>query len=188
MDPRLRAEINRLHSRPPVALCPPMLSAFTVDVEVHGPGSMGAYASRFRDGIEAGVKLAERDAFDDCDELPESSVPEWLAVISSETFDRSSASGEAINGRNKYLSVREQEAWKLQDWLWTFEPGVRQWEWWDITSAGGVSIQIWLDSKGESSYPCEEVRWLAYVSGARSVSGPIILPKAVWDGQTSLGL
>lgn len=188
MDPRLTAENSRLHSRPSAGLCPPMLSAFTVDVAVRGPGSMSAYASRFRAGIEAGVMLAERGVFDDSYELPESSVPEWLAAISSEAPCLSSVPDEVMSGRDNYLSICEQEAWQLQDWLWTFEPGVRQWEWWDITTAGGVSVQIWLDSKGELSYPCEEVRWLAYVSGARSVSGPVILPQVVWDGQASLGL
>ena len=164
-----------------------MLSAFTVDVDVRGPGAMDAYASRLRSGIEAGVTLAAIDSFD-TDELSESTVPEWLAEISSSSPNPSILPAEVVDGRRRYVSAQEEEAWELQDWLWCFEPGKRQWEWWDVTAAGGTHLLIWLDSKGESAYPCEDVRWLAYVAGAWSVSGPIILPRIVWEVQTSLGL
>src|SRR5262245_32580222 len=187
MDSRLKTEAGRVWSRPSLDSCPSMLSAFTVDVDVRGPGGMDAYATRLRSGIEAGVALAALDSFD-TDELPDSAVPEWFAEVSSTTPNPSILPDEVVGGRSHYVSVQDQEAWRLQDWLWCFEPGVRQWEWWDVTAAGGTSVQIWLDSKGELAYPCEDVRWLAYVAGARSISGPAILPRIVWEGQISLGL
>ncbi|ATL31598.1 hypothetical protein [Streptomyces formicae] len=33
-------------------------------------------------------------------------------------------------------------------------------------------MRIWADTWGESFFACDELRWLAYVSGAEDVSGP----------------
>ena len=185
MDRDLSVELKRVESRPLPDQSPKVLSALVVDVDVRGPGAMAAYASRLRGALQAGIALAMAESFDR-DELPESTVPEWLAAISQEALDPSVIPAEVISGRTRYVARREQEAWQLQDWLWSFEPGVRQWELWDIATGGGTSAVIWLDSKGELSYSCDDIRWLAYVAGAVAVSGPIALPSTVWEGQVSL--
>jgi hypothetical protein len=185
MDRDLGVELKRVESRPPTDRSPQVLSALVVDVDVRRPGAMAAYASRLRGVLHGGIALAMAEPFDR-DELPESNAPAWLAEISREIPDSSVVPVEALSGRARYIATRSQEVWQLQDWLWSFEPGVRQWEWWDITAGGGTSAVIWLDSKGELSYSCDDIRWLAYVAGAIAVSGPVALPATVWEGQASL--
>ncbi|MFC5958417.1 hypothetical protein ACFP51_29415 [Streptomyces pratens] len=176
-------EAQRLSARADMSDAPPLLASFVVEVV----GDVGAYARRVRSALAAGVHLAIRGEFES-DELPESNVPGWFSPVREGEGGGLAETSESIEGRRRYVEHRGEEPWELQDWLWSFEPGTRQWLWWDLTAAGGDVVQIWLYSRSEPVFQCEDVRWLAYSAGARAVVGPILLPLQVWKGQKSLGI
>ncbi|MEU9775460.1 MULTISPECIES: hypothetical protein [unclassified Streptomyces] len=176
-------EAQRLSARADVSDAPALLASFVVEVA----GNPGAYARRVRSALVAGVQLAIRGEFES-DELPESNVPGWFSSAGECEVDDLAEVPESIEGQRRYVEHRGEEPWEVQDWLWSFEPGKRQWLWWDLTAAGGNVVQIWLYSRSEPVFQCEDVRWLAYSAGARAAVGPILLPSQVWNGQTSLGI
>ncbi|MDX6741325.1 hypothetical protein [Actinocorallia sp. A-T 12471] len=149
-------------------------------------GNVDAYANRVRSALVAGVGLAGSGAFV-ADELPMSGIPDWLSRTNSLSGEQSGRPFDAAEGVRRYIEHREEDAWPLDEWLWGFEPGVRQWSWWDLTAAGANVVQIWVDSRSEPVFQCEDIRWIAYLAGARAVVGPILLPSQVWIGQTTLG-
>ncbi|MFI8876255.1 hypothetical protein [Streptomyces sp. NPDC055243] len=90
----------------------------------------------------------------------------------------------ARGGREHYNSAFQGGSWRLQEWLYEFDPEseTRGWAWWDLTRSAEGSIRIWVDSWGESFFACGELRWLALVAGADEVSGPHLAPGKVYLG------
>ncbi|GIH73496.1 hypothetical protein [Sphaerimonospora thailandensis] len=178
-----RDEMERLHGRPVREGTPSRLSSFVVEVI----GNLNAYASRIRVALAAGVEFAAQGQ-SDAEELSESNVPVWFSAACREKAPALDSWPEVLEGRRRYIEHCGEEPWDLQDWLWEFASGTRQWSWWDVTAAGGSIAQIWIDSNYEPNFQADDVRWLAYASGARAVVGPIFLPSSLWEGQMSLGL
>ncbi|MFB6845228.1 hypothetical protein ACFCXS_10255 [Streptomyces sp. NPDC056373] len=49
-----------------------------------------------------------------------------------------------------------------------------------LTPSGDHEARIWVDTWGESFFACDELRWLAYVSGAAEVNGPVTARPSDW--------
>nr|WTB30959.1 hypothetical protein OG781_17040 [Streptomyces sp. NBC_00830] len=163
-------ELRRLSQRPSDPVGP--LSTFYVEVgkwdEVEG------FARRLRSIVAFGVDVA-READFDADELPEAGLPSWAV-------DHWQA------GADRYSLHRGDSAWTVQDVLYSFDPTRRAWEWWDVTHSGGNILQVWIESGGEPIFSCEELRWIFYLCGSRTVVGPLLRPAAEWEQQASTGL
>jgi hypothetical protein len=123
--------------------------------------------------VYAGVKTGLEGDFES-DSLPETDLPPWT----SEGWQAAAA---------RYEAQGDEEAWTVQDVLFAFDPKQRQWSWWDVTEQSGAIVSIWVDSAEEAVYGCEELRWMIYAAGARSVVGPLLRDPQEWDRQRSLG-
>ncbi|MBM9506035.1 hypothetical protein [Actinacidiphila acididurans] len=163
-------ELERLVNRPSVPLGP--LSSFFV--ELSDWREVDDFGRKVRSVIEAGVRIS-READFDADELPESGVPVWAI----EHWE---------DGAPRYSLHRGESGWTTQDFLYSYDPGRRAWSWWDVTLAAGNIVQVWVDSRGEAVFPCDDLRWAFYMCGARTVVGPLLEPPEQWERQPSVGL
>ena len=165
------AEIARVENRPDVSPGGP-LSMFYVEVEAWS--DVEAFGRRLRELVGAGVRA--------------DLAGDYEAKVISETDEPSWIADNWAGAAQRYAAHRGDEEWTIQDLLYSFEPGRRAWLWWDVTAASGNIVCMWIDSMGEAVYGCEEVRWMAYVAGARSVVGPLLREVGEWEHSTSLGL
>jgi len=131
------------------------------------------FGRRLRELVRAGVR-AELDADFGAEEVSEADIPDW-------------APGAWLEAAPRYAAHRGDEEWTVQDVLYSFEPGQRSWSWWDVTIVFGNIVCVWVDSGGEAVYNCEELRWMTYVAGARSVVGPFFRDAGEWVRSGSLG-
>lgn len=164
------AEIARVAKRPEVSPDGP-LSVFYIEVD--GWNEVEACGRRLRELVEAGVKAGLSGGFK-AEMVSEADVPSWAADA-------------WVEAAPLYAAHRGDEEWTIQDFLYSFEPGQRTWSWWDVTGASGNIVCMWIDSMGEAVYGCEELRWMAYVAGARSVVGPLLRDVREWEQSASLG-
>lgn len=165
-----RSELDKVFQRP--AKPPPvLLSVF--DAEVAAWSEAEEFGRRVRELVFAGVETGLEGDFAS-DSLPETGLPQWA----SEGWQAAAARYEAQN---------DEEAWTVQDVLFAFDPKQREWSWWDVTRQAGNIVSIWVDSAEEAVYGCDELRWIIYAAGARSVAGPILRDPSEWAGQHSLG-
>jgi hypothetical protein len=135
------------------------------------------YAARIRAVLSAAIRSANEITVGS-EFLPESPVPDWFAEVTRGAvfIGRDET---ASRGAHHYIS-RGEEPWELQDWLFCFDPQLRGWAWWDVTPLSDDSVLLWVDSSGEPVFPCEELRWLAYVCGATAVEGPTLRHFSEW--------
>ncbi|MFD6327516.1 hypothetical protein ACFWOL_32910 [Streptomyces sp. NPDC058442] len=169
-------ELDRTSMRPDTGPRGP-LAAFYVEVDRWDESS--EFARRVRSLVRAGVEVSMRCDFD-MDELPEIFLPSW---VNEEDVLETRRDAEL-----RYALHRGAEEWAMQDLLFSFDPRQRSWEWWDATQASGNVVQIWVDSRGEPVFACDELRWILYLSGARSVVGPLLVPLEIWERQQSVGI
>jgi len=163
-------EVGRLAHRPTGPSSP--LSTFYVEVGAWDEAD--AFAGRIRSLVTALVEISGEADFSSA-ELPEVDLPGWV-------------SGRWDDAAVRYALHRGDEQWSIQDLLFSFDPAQRAWSWWDVTRVAGNVIQVWVDSGGEPVYNCEELRWILYLSGARTVVGPILANPSDWEFQATLGL
>lgn len=163
-------EVDRLARRPAEPSSP--LSTFYVEVGAWDEAD--AFAGRLRSLLTALVLISVEADFSSV-ELPEADIPEWV-------------SGRWDDTAVRYALHRGDEQWSIQDLIFSFDPAQRAWSWWDVTRVVGNVIQVWVDSGGEPVYNCEELRWIIYLSGARTVVGPVLANSLDWESQTTLGL
>ncbi|WP_330298684.1 hypothetical protein [Streptomyces sp. NBC_00503] len=164
------AELARIVSRPDV-FPNDLLSAFYIEVEAWNEAE--AFGRRLRELVRAGVK-AELEADFKAETISEADVPAWAA----DAWNHAAA---------RYAAHRGDEEWTVQDLLYSFEPGQRAWSWWDVTAVSGNTVCMWIDSEEEPVFGCEELRWMAYAAGARSVVGPLLREAGEWERSASLG-
>lgn len=167
----LASELERVLRRPDAAPDGP-LSVFYAEVEAWNEAEH--FGRRLRELVLAGVKAGLNADFA-ADELPETDIPAWVAEAWPEAAPR-------------YAAQRGDEEWTVQDVLYSFDPDQREWSWWDVTAVSGNTVCVWVDSRGEDVYGCEELRWLAYAAGARAVVGPLTREAGEWEGSRSLGI
>ncbi|MFF1615238.1 hypothetical protein ACFVYA_46515 [Amycolatopsis sp. NPDC058278] len=153
---------------------PPVLATFLVDTSL----SSAEYVSRIRAVLSAAIRSAD-EISTGSEFLPEGNVPDWFAEVT-----RGSVSvgrdDPATQGVRQYASRGGEEPFELQEWLFCFDPELRAWSWWDATQISDESVMLWVDSSGEPVFPCEELRWLAYVCGATAVEGPVLRAFSEW--------
>nr|WP_109280925.1 hypothetical protein [Streptomyces orinoci] len=177
----LEAELERLRRCPDVESAPPVLCEFSVEVA----GDPAQYAQRLRSVLSAAVNLGATADFEE-DTVPVDEVPDWFTAIGS--TDDAQVPEFARSGRDAYTSYTGGNPWELQNWLYRFDSDddSRGWEWWDITRAGRGKLHVWVDSWGEPSFGCQELRWAAYTAGAVWVEGPVVRGSEAWAGEESL--
>ncbi|RKT53661.1 hypothetical protein C8E97_2240 [Saccharothrix australiensis] len=93
-----------------------------------------------------------------------------------------------MSGVDRYHAVRGEDRWDLQEWLYGFDPDLRRWRWWDLSTLDGRVAYLWLDTRGEPVVPCEELYWAVFAAGAREVRVVPRLSSDSWQGQVSMGL
>ncbi|MDN3028196.1 hypothetical protein [Streptomyces sp. S.PB5] len=171
----IEQEKVRLTLRPPVHDAPPVLCAF--DVVTNSP--VEEYSRRLRSVLSAALDLAVSASFDD-DDLPVDTVPGWFAAAGSGLAG--AVPDFARRGADRYAAAVKGGPWDLQEWLFQFDPDseFRGWAWWDLTQASEDRVRIWVDTWGESFFACDELRWVAYISGGDEVAGPTVVRTADW--------
>ncbi|MER7477520.1 hypothetical protein ABTX60_07660 [Streptomyces sp. NPDC126510] len=171
----IEQERGRLSRRPAPEDAPPVLCVF--DVRVACPVS--EFGLRMRSVLEPALDLAVSHPFEG-EDLPLDSIPEWFAAAGR---GGSAPVPESVaGGRERYSLAIGQGVWDVQEWLYQFDPEseFRGWAWWDLTPSGDHEARIWVDTWGESFFACDELRWLAYVSGAAEVNGPALVRSSDW--------
>ncbi|MFJ5301561.1 hypothetical protein [Streptomyces sp. NPDC088350] len=171
----IEQELHRISDRPSLAAAPPMLCAFDVAVK----GDVAEYQARIKSVLHITLELALSESLDG-DDLSVSRIPEWFAGVSGDTS--LPVPDSARSGAQRYISAIDGGAWKLQEWLYQFDPDseFRGWAWWDLTPLGDGRVRIWVDTWGESFFACDELRWLAFTSGADEISGPTLARTDEW--------
>ncbi|MGW6981479.1 hypothetical protein ACWGE1_18845 [Streptomyces sp. NPDC054932] len=161
----LEIEANRVSRRPERDSAPPVL----VEVDLAVDGDPVQYADRLRGVLGAVLRIA-------------ASEPVCRGGTTTEPF--------ATEGRDRYRARTGGEPWELQNWLSRFDPEleVRGWAWWDLTRppAGEGRLRLWADTWGEPSFAWEDLRWLLYTCGARTVADPVIVQPETWAGEVSV--
>ncbi|MFJ7266493.1 hypothetical protein ACIQV3_07450 [Streptomyces sp. NPDC099050] len=178
----LEIERSRVARRPESDSAPPVLAFFELTVD----GDPARYADRLRGVLDAVLEIAVSESFDD-DDLPVDTIPGWFSGAC-----RGGGSPEpfAVEGRDRYTERTGSAPWDLQNWLSRFDPEleIRGWAWWDMTCspAGDGVLRLWADTWGEPFFAWEDLRWLAYAAGARSVADPVLVKPEVWAGEASV--
>ncbi|MFC4374576.1 hypothetical protein ACFO5K_10735 [Nocardia halotolerans] len=137
---------------------------------VHQSLSPELYIERLRALISAAVSIAQNVNFDEDSDIAFDSMPEWFPT----TADMASRKG----ARN-YVDAGLGDIWDPEEWIYTFDPDLRAWTWWDATVRGD-SVAVWIDTLGEPHVPHEELLWALYVSGAERVDPLYMEDATVW--------
>ncbi|MFJ8076690.1 hypothetical protein ACIQ7Q_22785 [Streptomyces sp. NPDC096176] len=178
----LEAEKSRVLERTEFDSAPPVLAFVEIEVD----GDPADYSGRLRAALGAALDLAVSESFDD--DLPTGTVPAWFAGVCKD--GEGPVEAFAARGRERYTERTGDGPWELQDWLSRFDPDleVRGWAWWDLTGSpeGEGRLRLWLDTWGEAFFSWEDLRWLLYVCGARSVADPMLVKPEVWAREASV--
>ncbi|MFI7285136.1 hypothetical protein ACIBRY_00440 [Streptomyces anulatus] len=175
----LASELRRLRDRPSTDVAPPVLSLLVVDVS----GGAAEYERRLRSVLSVAVRLGCTADFEQ-ENLPVDGVPGWFAAVGSGSEERAPQFARA--GRDGYVEhTGGGRPWELRDWLHRFAPdeSSRGWEWWDAAQVGPSRVHIWVDSRGESLFGCQDLLWAAHAAGAIRVDGPAVHRSAVWSAE-----
>ncbi|MFI6856001.1 hypothetical protein [Streptomyces sp. NPDC050416] len=169
----IEQERGRLSNGPAPGHAPPVLSAF--DLRTSCP--VDEFGRRVRSVLDPALNLVLSQPFEG-EDLPVGEIPAWF--VAACRGGTGPVPDFAARGRERYTAAIGQGPWNLQEWLYQFDPAseFRGWAWWDLTRSGDRRARIRVDSWGESFFACDELRWLAYVSGAEDVSGPALVKSA----------
>lgn len=175
-------EQQRTRSRPRLTPEVPLLDALNVVPVI----DLEEYARNLRSVLGAALHIAATEPFEG--QLPTVDLPEWFvrasAVESTDIPDFARLGGENYR---QHPGI-DDGPWEIQDWLHRFEPedGIRGWAWWDLTRPTAGGARIWINCEGEAHYPHLDLLWVAYVSGAHSVSYPEAHQAQEWAAEVSL--
>jgi hypothetical protein len=170
------SELARTKSRPEMEPSGPLAAFY---VEVASWDESDRFAQRVRELVRAGIQVSATCDFE-ADDLPETGLPAWT--------NEAGFLQQQNNAKLRYSLHRGDESWTMQDLLFSFDPRQRSWEWWDITQISANVVQIWVDSRGEPVFACDELRWICYLSGARSLVGPLLMPSEAWESVPPIGI
>ncbi|KAF0846221.1 hypothetical protein [Nocardia caishijiensis] len=163
-------EVARIFRRPTAGGV--LLSMFYVEVESFD--DVIGFGRRLREVVNVGVDASLTADFEG-DFIPETGVLQWM---------REAWGSAAV----RYGAHRGHEEWTVQDVLFSFDPREREWAWWDVTKVFGNIVRVWVDSFGEGVYKCEELRWIIYLCGAKSVVGPLPQVSEDWEKSVSVAV
>ncbi|GAA2602276.1 hypothetical protein OG542_18480 [Streptomyces violaceus] len=175
----IEQERVRLSRRPARDDAPPVLCAF----DVRTSGSVTEFATRVRSVLTPALQLAVSQPFTG-EDLPIDAIPDWF--VAAGRPGAVSVPDFALRGVELYEAAIGGGPWDLQEWLYQFDPDseFRGWAWWDLTHSSDRETRIWVDTWGESFFACDELRWLAYVSGGKEVGGPTLVRAPDWIAAT----
>ncbi|MFF3745287.1 hypothetical protein [Streptomyces kronopolitis] len=146
---------------------------------------LSEYAVRLRHLLSEAVKIARTADFDE-ENVATASLPSWFLELTTGTPEVPNSDTVGSEGKRQYLAARDDRPWDAEEWIYTFDPELRSWSWWDATTNDQGKVCVWVDTKGEPRVPMEELWWALYTAGARSVQ-PMSLEYAdVWHQQMSL--
>lgn len=171
-------ELDRLRNGARSSEDTPVLSVF----EVQALLPFDDYSRNLRELIECALELAREGLLSGNEAPPFDTVPDWFKAASDRDLSERVPEFSRA-GLRAYQERVESKTWSLESWLFQFDPDIdsRGWQWWGITSSGGTSGKIWVDSWGESFFGCQELRRAAYLAGAVDVSGPWIASTEAWE-------
>ncbi|MFE2064033.1 hypothetical protein ACFXDH_16740 [Streptomyces sp. NPDC059467] len=145
------------------------------------------YAERLR-GVIAGAVEISRSVDFESDDVSADLLPPWFLKLSDGSGEGVQGDPVGSEGKARYLTVREDRAWDAGEWIYSFDPDLRAWSWWDITTDDHGAACVWIDTKGEGRIPCEELWWAIFVAGAAAVDPLTLEESSVWIQQRSIGL
>jgi hypothetical protein len=99
-------------------------------------------------------------------------LPTWFVSACAPTKTREEATAWLAWWRT--LSPDEQarlardEAWSVPDWTYWFQPGNRQWYWWDTALADEDNLLLAVEAR-EWPFPWGGLRWLFRAAGAHDL-------------------
>lgn len=177
----IEQERLRLSRRPAPDDAPPVLCVF----DVRTSGAVAEFDTRVRSVLTPALQLAVSQSFEG-EDLPLDAIPDWFVAASRP--GAISVPDFTQSGVELYEAAIGGGPWDVQEWLYQFDPEseFRGWAWWDLTHSSDREARIWVDTWGESFFACDELRWLAYVSGGAEVSGPTLVRAPDWIAATTL--
>jgi hypothetical protein len=99
-------------------------------------------------------------------------LPKWFVEACAEEISREEAEKWLARWRKlppaQQAKEEAEKAWSLSDWLYWFEDGNRQWEWWDAAVRDPDTIQVAAEVKCWP-FPWGALRWLFKACGAIQV-------------------
>jgi hypothetical protein len=176
----IEQERLRVSRRPARDDVPPVLCVF----DVRTSGAVTEFDTRVRSVLAPALQLAVSQPFAG-EDLPLDAIPDWF--ISADQPGAVSVPDFTRRGVELYEAAIGGGPWDLQEWLYQFDPEseFRGWAWWDLTHSSDHEARLWVDTWGESFFACDELRWLAYVSGGEEVSGPTLVGAPDWIAATT---
>ncbi len=175
---RLSRELERIYRTPARdSGTPRHLAIFPVSCAI----TVTEYLSRIRGVLHSAIAAVQEFGFD-LDEIPVVDIPSWFVTVSGgrDSAGQDLRDAPSAAGCQRYTSERDDGPWGIQEWLFRLDPDARAWAWWDATPLTHESVLLWVDPREEYFFPNEELQWLAYVSGARKVEGPILREISDW--------
>lgn len=140
----------------------------------------GEYACRLREVMASVIFIGSTQGFER-EYFDYSSLPGWfLASFYDIKPEGEGADGFVLQGCENYYRSRQGDAWGVHEWISLFDPEDRSWVWWDVVIPGGGDVSIFVDTRGEPVVPFEELWWMLYAAGAKSVSGPSLATSSEW--------
>jgi hypothetical protein len=103
-------------------------------IVVRTENSLDKYASRLRDVLSHAVDIAWHADFDS-DSISVSSLPAWFQGLTNGRTE--SISGDPVGDAGKAAYVdgaADRRSWDAEEWIYCFDPDLRSWSWWDVTS------------------------------------------------------
>lgn len=99
-------------------------------------------------------------------------LPRWFVEASAHEMSKEEAEKWLARWRNlppaQQAKEEAEKAWALSNWLYWFEDGNRQWDWWDDAVQDANTIQVAAEVKCWP-FPWGALRWLFKASGATQV-------------------
>ncbi|WP_329149529.1 hypothetical protein OIU91_23335 [Streptomyces sp. NBC_01456] len=173
-------ELSRLRARPtqePIKLMGLLIVA---------PACNSAeYTARLRSLLSEAIEISREADFDEEDVAPDC-LPSWFLALTNGHPEGVDDDPVGSEGKSRYLAARDNRPWEAVEWIYTFDPELRSWSWWDATEDDHGNVRIWIDTKGEPRVPMEELWWAVYLAGARNVEPMSLEYAEVWRRQASL--
>ncbi|MET9711749.1 hypothetical protein ACFW3Z_25410 [Nocardiopsis alba] len=152
-----------------------------VRMDVNPLSNAGEYACRLRRVLTSVIATGSLQGFER-EHFDHSSLPGWFLASFCDTEPvEGSADDLVLQGCENYYRHRQGDIWGVHEWISLFAPEDRRWSWWDVVGSDGGCVSVFVDTRGEPVVPFEELWWMLYTTGARSVSGPVLATSDDWE-------
>lgn len=152
-----------------------------VRMDVSPLSDAGEYACRLRRVLTSVIVIGSFQGFER-EHFDHSSLPGWFLTSFCDTEPvEGPADDLVLQGCENYYRHRQGDIWGVHEWISLFDPEDRRWSWWDVVGSDGGGVSVFVDTRGEPVVPFEELWWMLYATGARSVSGPVLATSDDWE-------